>query len=59
MSHRYTLDIEYNGDPAYHPITLTLLDSATQESREFWGKSLRALLKQFSEAVIAEEEQNA
>ena len=55
--HRYTVDVEYNSNPAYHPITITV--TRQEESREFSGKTLSGILKKVSQHIgEVEDEEN-
>jgi hypothetical protein len=55
--HRYTLDVEYNSNPAYHPITVTVTRQG--ERREFSGKTLASLLAKASKHIGEEEDEES
>ena len=55
--HRYTVDVEYNSNPAFHPITVTV--TRHDERREFNGKTLDAILKQVTKHIGEVEDEEA
>jgi hypothetical protein len=54
MKHKYTLEIEYNDDPAYKPITVSL-KQGTEEIEAYSGASLKNCLSNATKEILNRE----